>query len=664
MYQVITQWDQLRDLELGAFVEHGKTIFRLYAETCEKVAIRLYETPDSTICVTVPMAEMPLLLDLPEAKKKHPYRKGRFYEAVLDRDCSGLYYEIELQRKGGTVVCQDPWAKSMTTDSSRAMIVHFAHMRPSGWENHKRPGPIPRTASLLYETHVRDHTMTLPIEDKLKGKYVGFAARGTTTAQGNTTGLDHLVELGVTHVHLLPLHDMGSMDETFPGYNWGYDPAFYMAPEGGYATDAFDGRTRVIEMRQMVQGIHEAGLRVVLDVVYNHVWEASGHPFEALAPGQFFRKDSKGQFGNGSGCGNETRSESWLFRKYLYDALKLYIEAYKIDGFRFDLMALHDQACMTLMSEEIQRLQPGTLVYGEPWTGGTSLLPLKHQFRQGRQQGLQMSLFNDHLRNALKGDNDGVEKGFVSGGDQVEREVAKGIIGGTTYVSKIGHKPVKLSDYAALAGEVVQYVSCHDNLCLLDKMKKTHAEEDLATLSGRMLMAVGVIMMSFGIPFLQAGTEVLRTKQGDHNSFISGDRVNAIQWSDKDRYYSFYEAVRQLISLRKTLGVFVEESPEWIEKHLVFHKLGHGVIDYSIQRGNDRIRIVFNSSDKVYAVNQPMKVLFHSEKWLRIKGSPQEMKSKTHELMKRHGEHAQSSRVAGGQFIIGIQAGGSGPVQG
>lgn len=537
--------------QFGAVATEEKTCFTSFITEAQAVKLEIYDHLSD---------ENPLVIQLEGS--------GPIYSQTITGDLQGKYYQYRIKRDGKWLTVQDPWALSMTANSQMAMICDHSRLTPQGFLNHKKPKALSRTQSILYETHIIDHTIK-ETSHQHKGKYLGVAERGTVNDHGHKTGLDHLVELGITHLHLLPVHDMGSVDELKGGYNWGYDPMYYLCPEGVYATDAVDGRVRVLEMKQMVQGLHEAGLHVVLDVVYNHTYVHENHPFELMAPGWYFRKNKDLSFSNGSGCGNETASESPIFQRLVLDSLSVYLKDYQVDGFRFDLLALHDVAFVKKIEAHVKAINPHAILYGEPWMGGKTTLPRRSQFRQSSQQGMAFAVFNDHLRNAVKGDNDGDKKGFVSGGQRKELEVLKGIVGGTAYSQT-------LKDFCYKAGEAINYVSCHDNLCLLDKLQKVHPQEDMTMLAKRSLMALNIVLWSFGTPFIQGGTELLRTKYGDHNSFVSGDDINGLQWNRCSAYQAYCDGVKAAIALRKALGVFEEEEPSGIQKCFtpLFHQGG------------------------------------------------------------------------------------------
>lgn len=585
--------------QFGAVATKEKTCFTSFITEADAVKLEIFDHLED---------QNPLIIQLEGS--------GPIYSQTITGDLQGKYYQYRIKRSGKWLVVQDPWALSMTKNSEKAMICDHQRLKPEGFDNHNRPQALSRTESILYETHIIDTTVK-ETSHQYKGKYLGLSERGTVNSKGEKTGLDHLVELGITHLHILPLHDMGSVDEVKGGYNWGYDPMYYLCPEGVYATNPVDGRVRVLEMKQMVKAIHEAGLHVVLDVVYNHTYVHETHPFELMAPGWYFRKNKDNSFSNGSGCGNETASESPIFQRLVLDSLSVYLKDYQVDGFRFDLLALHDTDFVKRMEAHVKAINPSAILYGEPWMGGKSTLSRSKQFRQGSQKGMAFAVFNDHIRNAIKGDNDGVKKGFVSGGQRKELEILKGIVGGIAYDETI-------NDYCFRAGEAVNYVSCHDNLCLLDKLTQVHPNEAMAVLAKRNLMALNIVLWSFGTPFIQGGTELLRTKYGDHNSFISGDDINGIQWDRKSEYLGHFKAVKASIALRKSIALLKEEDPEIIKR--CFKPLyNHGsLIAYSIAAGGEHYYFAHNAGQKPVTVKEVLDIdaecldlLYDSEAFLQ-----------------------------------------------
>ncbi len=323
-----------------------------------------------------------------------------------------------------------------------------------------------------------------------------------------TTGVEHLKELGVTHVHLLPVYDFKTVDEYREDeYNWGYDPALYNTPEGSYATDPIDGRVRIKELKECIMALHEAGIQVVLDVVYNHTYESTHSNFNRLAPGYFYRLNEDGDFANGSGCGNELATEHLVVRKFIIDSLKYWLSEYKVDGFRFDLLALYDKETVEEIVRTLKSIRPDIILYGEPWVGWESALPEKDRFLKSKQRGLDIGLFNDDFRNAIKGDNDGYETGFVMERIDVKKWVELGIAASTSL-------PEDRTGYADRALEVVNYVSAHDNLVMWDKIEKSAGGYEYESKLQMHKLALSIVLTSFGTAFIQSGTEFVRTKKG------------------------------------------------------------------------------------------------------------------------------------------------------
>ncbi|MCJ7689584.1 MAG: type I pullulanase, partial [Clostridiaceae bacterium] len=524
------------------------------------------------------------------------------WELVLVGDFKNKYYNYLVLKDGVQKETPDIYTKGASANGKRGMIVDFSSINPENWENHKKPVGINRTQAIIYEIHVRDFSVDPDSGIKNKGKYLAFTEKNTKTPEGVVTGLDHLKDLGITHVHLMPVYDFASVDETKNDYNWGYDPYLYNVVEGSYATDARDGTIRIREFKTMIQTLHENGISVIMDVVYNHTFAIENSPMDILYPGYYYRRDDQDNYTNGSGCGNETASEKQMMRKFMVDSIKFWAEEYKIDGFRFDLMALHDIDTMKEIEKQAKIINSNIIIYGEPWTGGQSSLEPSLQFKQGSQKDMQVSVFNDNLRNALKGDNDGTQIGFVSGGAGLEIEVKKGIVGSIKYSNDI-------SNFAKEPGETINYVSAHDNLCLCDKIKKSNANNTEFEREKMNRLALSIILTSQGIPFIQGGTEILRTKQGNHNTYNAGDAVNEIRWSKKAECAETYKYIKGLIALRKSQKVMTLDSAEEVRKALIFLQAPLNCVAYELtspfQDDYSKLIIIHNSNNKPIKVTLP-----------------------------------------------------------
>lgn len=581
------------EAKLGAVYHSEETAFHVWAPTAPQVTLVLYE--DAGV--------------YNEEGKVTDHEGGMEYEMVrtpdgvwsvkVAGDLHGTYYMYRIAwEQGRYTYAVDPYARAVSANGCRGAIVDLARTNPPGWENDIKPPLLQPTDAVVYELHVRDFSVDEHSGMKYKGKYKAFTETGLRDAYGNAIGIDHLVELGITHVHLLPVFDFRTVNEladpddrTGDIYNWGYDPQNYNVPEGSYATDPADPAVRIRELKEMVQALHKQGIRVVMDVVYNHTYTVDDGPFEPIVPGYYYRQDASGRLSNGSGVGNELATERPMVRKFIKDSLRYWAEEYHIDGFRFDLMALIDTTTMADIAEELRREVDETIMlYGEPWTGGDS--PLTEQTVKGTQRGKGFAVFNDHFRHAIKGDNDGAGKGFATGADWHEGAVIEGMMG-------------SIHDFAHEASESVNYVTVHDNLNLWDKILVSQglAEEagllhmaegelpgggdvqgavtaaapyscvdpanPLASMAvRRAVLANGIVLLSQGIPLLHAGDELLRTKYGDHNSYRSGDAINAIRWENKQRFRAVFDYYKGLITLRKQYPAFRMSARDRIEQHV------------------------------------------------------------------------------------------------
>jgi pullulanase len=506
--------------ELGALRDGKGVTFRVFAPPAAQVTLLLKKKTDSQDTREVPLA---------------PLSNG-VWQARVDENLDGWYYKYKVTRLGATVLGIDPYARAVTAYDGWGMIV--ADATPVA--------PAPKfdiSQSVLYEMHIRDLTIDPRSGVDKKGKYLGMAEAGTrhTFYSDIKTGLDHLSELGVNAVHVMPVEDFAS-DQSSSAYNWGYMPVNFNSPEGWYATKT-DDLSRVSEFKRMVDAMHKKGLKVIMDVVYNHTAESDPstvYNFNAFAPGYYYRLKSDGTYYNGSGCGNEFRSDSPMGRKFIIDSVKYWMSEYKVDGFRFDLLGLIDVDTMAQLSRELRAINPDALVYGEPWTAGDT--PIKKNAK-GMQKGLGYAVFNDNFRDAIKGSVFDLSLGYVQSGADREA-VKKGITG-------------SIDDFTASPMETINYVSCHDNLTLWDRIVLSTTGQ--ATVPEQMAMANmanAIVLTSQGIPFILSGEEMLRTKYGEDNSYNLPDSINMIDWSRKKEHFDVFEYYRGLIAMRKTHPAF------------------------------------------------------------------------------------------------------------
>ncbi|MDR1099278.1 MAG: type I pullulanase [Treponema sp.] len=585
--------------DLGLSYGAAASGFKVWAPTAVSVSLALYDEPGTVA-----------------APDKTPDNgAGRFYPMERDQktgvwaltvagDLAGKYYLFRAAFADGTVhFAADPYARAVSANGRRMAVVNLADTNPPGW-GRKLP-PQKRQDAVLYELHIRDFSIDENSGMKHKGKYLAFTEGGTKNAEGFPTGVDHLKYLGISHVHLLPAFDFASINELTvddpqsaePKFNWGYDPQNYNVPEGSYATDPQNPRTRIIEFKQMVQALHNAGIRVVMDVVYNHTFRTGAGPFDSIVPGYYYRTAGNGVLSNGSACGNEVASERPMVRKFIIDSCKYWVREYQVDGFRFDLMGLIDTPTMEELNAELRALDPGILIYGEPWQAGGSVLDEKLQTLIGAQKNRGFAVFNDRFRWAIKGGSDDPSRGFATGQPGTEAGIVKGLQG-------------SVHDFTAAAGESVNYVTAHDNLNLWDKIAASLGADPAAgpyapldkdrdlfehDAVKSVLLANGIILTSQGIPFFQAGDEFLRSKFGDFNSYASPDSINKIRWENAGKFRRVSDYYAGLIRLRREHPAFRMDSKSDIEEKITIISAADNVVAFSIgpHAGGDSWETIF-----------------------------------------------------------------------
>ncbi len=516
-----------------------------------------------------------------------------YWTAWTARNLHGRYYLLEIERGSSRILTVDPWARAVATNSRRGLIVDLECTDPPGWQEDSNPALDSPVDAIIYEVHVRDFSSHPESGLQHRGKYLAFTERGSSNAAGLSTGLDHLVELGVTHVQLMPVFDFATVDDTDPGdYNWGYDPLYYNSPEGSYASNPADF-SRITELKKLVLALHNLGIGVIMDVVYNHTYYTGKSALEKIAPGYFYRQIPEGEIANGSGVGNETASEKEKVREFIVNSVCYWAREYHLDGFRFDLMGLIDKKTMLTLKRELKKINEDILIYGEPWYALPPQLKEERLMVKGQQRGTGIAIFNDDYRNAIKGCNDGVETGFASGRSEFYREIKRGVVGQINYSDR-------LQGFARSPEETVNYVSCHDNLTLWDKLAKSCPHDTSRTLVSLDRMAQAIIMTSQGVPFLQGGEEFLRTKFGHNNSYRAGDEINALKWGRKTKYKDTFHYYRGLIELRKNHPAFRLQNPEDIRKYLRFLESPEGIVVFKLgpRAGGDswkEITVIYNA---------------------------------------------------------------------
>ncbi len=581
--------------DLGAVWTPEKTVFKVWAPLADEVYVNLYESGDASAD------------DRTERLAMTADVNGTWL-LEAEGDLNGTYYTYETVRDGESAEACDPYARTTGVNGVRAMVIDLDSTDPEGWENDSDPHAGERiTDAVIYELHIRDFSMDESSGMENTGKYLEFTEKGTKTAGGVTTGVDYLKELGITHLHILPMYDFGSVDETNPKFNWGYDPVNYNVPEGSYSTDPYNGEVRVREAKQMVQALHEAGISVVMDVVYNHVHSAEEFCINRLVPGYFSRINEDGSYSSGSGCGNDTASERSMVRKYIVDSVSYWADEYHIDGFRFDLVGLLDVDTINEVMDEVHKTHPDVIFYGEGWTMATEVtkpgVELATQTNSALTPGF--AYFNDNIRDGLKGSvfNE-TEKGYISGAEGMAEEIAKAFVGS--------------SSWCISPAQTVNYASCHDNLTMFDRLKRScrnTSQEDLIKMNN---LAAAVYMTSQGVPFLQAGEEMLRSKvNGDgtfnNNSYNANDRVNSLKWSNLEQaeYRQVVEYYKGLIAFRKAHSVLRLDDAKLVEEHVSrVENVPENVLAFDLTGGvegetADEMFVIFNANKEAATVALP-----------------------------------------------------------
>lgn len=593
------------DLEL--LVDASGTHFRLWSPKAQQVTLNLYDNGRNG----APYKKVDMTFD-PANGTWTANEPGQLY---------GKFYTFSV-KQDGKWLDETPgvWAKAVGVNGKRAAIIDFSTTNPAGWAADKGPAVDNFTDVIVYEMHHRDFSVDPSSGIANKGKFLALTESGTTSPQGLATGIDHLKELGVTHVHILPSYDFNSVDEAnLPSnqYNWGYDPQNYNAPEGSYSTNPSDPATRVKEMKEMVKALHDAGIGVIMDVVYNHTAENDGSNFELTAPGYYHRHWDDGRYSDASGCGNETASDRQQMRDYIVNSVKYWADEYHIDGFRFDLMAIHDTETMNEVAAELKKINPSIFVYGEGWTAGDSPLAVdRRALKENVSAMTDIAVFSDDIRDAVKGHYTAAEdRGFATGKPGNEETVKIGIVAATAH-PQVDYSKGNNSKfpYAMSPEMIVNYVSCHDDLTLTDKLRKSMPEESDSIRQAAAKLAQTIVFTSQGTPFMFAGEEVFRDKKGVHNSYISPDSINAIDWNLKAKNLDLFNYYKGLTALRKAHPAFRMTTAEDIAKHLVFDKIDSSkqpnLISYTLKDHANgdawkEIKVVFNGADHAQEVNIP-----------------------------------------------------------
>lgn len=539
-----------------------ETKFTLWAPTAEEVRVLLYDSGNEG------SAYQTLSLEMGE---------DGIWNTSIKEDLKGKFYTFSV-KVNGKWLGDTPgiMAKAVGVNGKRAAVIDLRSTDPEGWANDVRPLLKDYADIIVYEMHHRDFSLDSVSGIRNKGKFLALTELGTTTSQGEKTGIDHLKELGVTHVHILPSYDYASVDESKPDkaqYNWGYDPQNYNVPDGSYSTDPYKPDVRIKEFKQMVQALHKAGIRVVLDVVYNHTFNTEESNFERTVPGYFYRQTKDGKPANGSGCGNETASDRAMMRKYMVESVLYWINEYHIDGFRFDLMGIHDIETMNEIRAAVDKIDPSIFIYGEGWAASAPQLDQEELAMKANIYKMpRIAAFSDEMRDGLRGGWDDDRKGaFLIGQPGHEMSIKFGLVGAVKHPQVINDSVnYSKEPWALQPTQMISYVSCHDDMCLADRLKATMpdaTDEERASLHK---LAETFVFTSQGVPFIFAGDEMMRDKKGIHNSYNSPDSINTIDWRNKTIHHDVFDYVRELITLRKNHPAFRMGDADKVRQYMEF----------------------------------------------------------------------------------------------
>ena len=567
-----------------------KTTFRLFAPPKAKVSV-LYskdaQNSNGGKWVTV---------------KMKPGADG-IYCAVVEKDLKNHAYRFSVNGQLSVGV----FAKAVSVNGETGKVVDLSETNPAGWETDRRPVVKSPADLIIYEMHHRDFSVDASSGLVNKGKFLALT---------EPKAIRHLKELGVNAIHILPSYDYGSVDETRledNKYNWGYDPVNYNVPEGGYSTDPYNPLSRIREFKQMVQALHQAGIRVILDVVYNHTYDIDHSNFQKTYPDYYYRKNADGTYSNGSGCGNETASEQPMMRRFMIESVKYWINEYHIDGFRFDLMGCHDIETMNAIRKAVDEIDPTIFIYGEGWSAGQCAYPLeKLGVKANTALMPRIAAFSDEIRDGLRGPFSDDTKGAFLAGLQGEEESIKFGIAGCIDHPQVDMQKVNYSKkaWATEPTQMISYVSCHDDMCLVDRLKASIPGITTDEIIRLDLLAQTAVFTSQGVPFMLSGEEMLRDKKGVHNSFESPDSINHLDWDNLKKYPQVFQYYKNLIQLRKNHPAFRLGSASLVRKHLVFGKSG-GPLVFCLKdhAGGDRwkdIYVILNASREQQTVDLPM----------------------------------------------------------
>lgn len=578
--------------DLGNIYTPQHTKFRVWAPTASEAKLVTYKKWNDKIGTEINMQQG---------------EKGT-WKAELKGNQKGLFYTYKVKIGDKWTEAVDPYARAASVNGDKGAVVDLEETNPKKWNANKKPKFKNPEDAIIYELHVRDLSIQPESGIKHKGKYLGVTEKGTRGPGGVKTGIDHMKDLGVTHVQLLPIFDYASVNEeelNEPQYNWGYDPKNFNVPEGSYSTNPYEPTVRITELKQMIQTLHDNNLRVVMDVVYNHMYNAAESNFHKLVPGYYYRYNEDGTFANGTGVGNDTASERKMMRKFMIDSVAYWAKEYNLDGFRFDLMGIHDYETMNEIRKAVNQIDPSIILHGEGWDLNTPLAAELKANQKNAEKMKGIAHFNDNIRDGLKGSVfEEKENGFVNGRENMEDRIKKGITAGIDY-------DTNSSTYQD-PEQVLTYVEAHDNHTLWDKLELSNPGDSEEVRKQMHKLSSSILLTSQGIPFLHAGQEFMRTKYGDHNSYKSPDSINQIDWLRRAAFNNEVDYMKGLIELRKKYSAFRMTSAEQIKKQVSFIDAPKNVVTYSIDgkgngNKNENFMVVHNANREAVDITLPSK---------------------------------------------------------
>ena len=571
--------------DLGNVYTQDKTTFRLWAPTASEAMLVTYQKWNDKKGTETPMNQD---------------EKGTWtIELIGDQDGLIYTYKVKIGDKWNEAV--DPYVRAVTVNGDKGVVVNLHSTNPEIWNNNK-PKLSQTTDAIIYELHIRDLSSSSDSGIENKGTFLGVTELNTTGPNGVKTGLSHIKDLGVTHLQILPMFDFATVDETQLNkkqYNWGYDPKNYNVPEGSYSTNPYDPKVRIKEMKQMIQAIHDQGLRVIMDVVYNHVYDLEKSNFHAFVPGYYFRYKDDGTPSNGTGVGMDTASERKMMRKFIIDSVTYWAKEYQIDGFRFDLMGIHDVETMNAVRDAVDSIDSTIIILGEGWELDTPINPLLKATKKNADQMPGIAFFNDEIRDSIKGNVfDAPDKGFINGGQGLVEKIKQGVAG-----------RVAVTPYIE-PNQVITYTEVHDNYTIWDKLKNTNLYAPVSELIRMHKLAASIVLTSQGIPFIHAGQEFMRTKNGHPNSYRAPDSVNQLDWRRRSQFDNEVNYIKGLIELRKQYPAFRMSQSTDVHKYLTFMEAPNNTVAYILADPKEKnkeyeLAVIHNANQQAVTVTLP-----------------------------------------------------------